>query len=135
MKNISIALTAFILCICSGYTIISEDVEISRSVKHGDYTILYGKQGSDSIAFAVRTALIETCGKPKYVNTEGLKTVMSLEQFDGPDIIFTYTGYSSDQFPNGVSVGGGAPGQWHKLYIDTYYQFPFLIENCNLFRK
>ncbi len=124
-----------IAVVCSGYTIISGNVEIYRIDKHGQYSVLYGKREEDTIAFAIRTILIETCGKPKFVSIEGLKTIMSLDQFDGPDIIFTYTGSSINGFPKGIRVGGGAPGQWNKLYVDTYYQYPYLIEDCKSFKE
>lgn len=135
MKYIYIILGLTIFCQSCGdrkTQNFSNNVKIFEQTQYSEYTLLYGIKARDTLAFIIKTQLLNNCNsKAEYINNYSLKRINTLKTKNGT-LCFEY---SLPDVNNRLSITTSLNSPEVKSNcIYTYSGLPYYVDNCKFLR-
>lgn len=130
MKNIKLIWLCILIQSCAVKSNIENKniYKIFKEEKFREYVFCHGQKDNDTVLFIAKSAELTSCEKKiKYISSENLKMISMIKS--GTDTIaFIYFMRTT----NGLKMMSGeyAPGDPKKIYLDSYWQYPYSFD-CN----
>ncbi len=107
--------------------------EVYDSKVYDDYTLYYGNKNNDTIVFVGKTEFVKKCSSSfKKINRQVLNPVKDFTT-NNDSIIFYHYVWDVNHHHK-VAMSNGSPGQKNKIYVSTYLDYPYLIDDCDALR-